>query len=109
MVPSFSTTNSPLRHGTTRRENFAMAIQHPFAVVDRWSEHGVGDETGYGERARPGPDGRRHIHVEYEDGARVCVVSTVDGVESLSSNRAMLMDPETGNTRLVAHVDPRAD
>lgn len=55
-------------------------------MVDRWSEHG--DEYGDdGEAAAPGPDGLRHIHVEYEDGACVCLVLSEDGAESVTSNR----------------------
>lgn len=62
-----------------------MEILHPSAVVYRWSEHGEGE--AYGSGAAYGPDGRRHIHVEYADGAGVCVVATREGVESLTSNR----------------------
>ncbi len=83
-----------LREARVRRS--AMNILHPFAVVERWSEHG----DAYDRGARNDPDGRRHIHVVYADGACVCVVATDEGVVSLTSNRLFVPIDGTDDVRL---------
>jgi len=80
-------------------------ILHPFAVVYRWSEHGDDYEGG----AIHGPDGRRHIHVEYEDGACVCIVATADGVETCTSNRLFVPVDGSDDVRLVETLNVADD
>ena len=100
MVPSGSTTSSPLRSGTTHRQNFGMRILHPFPPSYRWSEHGVDAEGN----VIADNDGRWHLHVEYEDGASVCVVVRAGVQENLTSNRVLAPIPGTDDFELVGHL-----